>query len=133
MSVTFSAESEGDEIEGTYEIKEISCDDLNDIVVEGVKSECKNKFVERVKVFICKTLKQNYVDLFKHFAEDLQKIEGDPEKLEADKRKREVAMVEMNKAREDKGLEKERLLEEQRQKEKQMKVEFAKKASEKEA
>ena len=38
LEVTFTAESEGDEIEGTYEVKEIASDDLNDISVENPKS-----------------------------------------------------------------------------------------------
>ena len=33
LEVSFNAESEGDEIQGTYEVKEISSDDLNDISV----------------------------------------------------------------------------------------------------
>lgn len=112
-------------------MKEIASDDLNDISVENPKSECKNKFADKVKSYIKKNLKTEYVNIFKNFAEDLHKIEGDPQKLEQDKLNREKALDEMNKAKLEKGLEKERLLEEQRTREKMMKEEFAKKGSQK--
>ena len=84
-----------------------------------------------MKTYVRKGLKEKYVGIFKNFAEDLHKIEGDPQKLEQDKANREKALEEMNKAKLEKGLEKERLLEEQRAREKAMKEEFAKKASQK--
>lgn len=84
--------------------------------VENAKSECKNKFADKVKAYVRKSLKQKYVSIFKNFAEDLHKIQGDPQKLEQDKINREKALEEMNKAKFEKGLEKERLLEEQRAK-----------------
>ena len=49
------------------------------------------------------------------------KQEGDPNKLEEDRKKREENLVATQKAKEEKGAEKERLFEEQRQKEKKLK------------
>lgn len=48
---------------------------------------------------------------------DLKQQESDPKKLEEDKRKREEAQQATQKARDEKGAEKERLLEEQRERE----------------
>lgn len=42
--------------------------------VENAKSECKNKFADKVKAYVRKSLKQKYVNIFKNFAEDLHKI-----------------------------------------------------------
>lgn len=63
-------------------MKEIASDDLDDIAIDDVKSQNKTEEANKIKAFIKKSLKNFYVQLFKNFAEDLTKIEGDPHKLE---------------------------------------------------
>lgn len=53
--------------------------------------------------------------------------EGDPTKIEEDKKRREENLLATQKAKEEKGAEKEKLLEEQKEKERRLKEEaFAK-------
>ena len=79
-----------------------------------------------------KSIKDKVVQVFKEYQVDIMKMESDPTKIEADKAKREEALEATKKARQEKGAEKEKLLEEQREKERRMKEEaykqnFAKK------
>ena len=116
----------GEPIEGSYSVKEIASDDLTDITIDDVKTTAKGDEATKVKTFIKKHLKNYYMKLFESFAEDLAVMEGDPQKLEEDRKKREEASFAMQKAKEEKGAEKEKLLEEQKLRERQMKEEFAK-------
>ena len=60
-------------------------------------------------------------------AAEIMNAESDPKKLEEDKLKREANLIAVQKAREENGAEKERLLEEQKKKENILKEEARKK------
>lgn len=115
------------EATGSYKVREITHDDPNDLAVDDVRVTQKTPLAERVKAFLKKNLRPLLMQLFKNFAEDLAKFESDPAKLEADRRKREEAQLATQKARQQNGQEKERLLQEQAARELQMKAEFANK------
>ena len=114
------------EVDGSYKVRDINHDDLDEIVVEEVKSNQKSALAEKVKGFLKKNLKVQMKQQFLNFQEDLAKFESDPAKLEADRKQREEAQLATTKAREEKGEEKERLLQEQKEKELRMKEEFSK-------
>jgi hypothetical protein len=98
-------------------------DDLNDMIVDDVKATEKNKTADLIKKWIKKNVKAKIIEVFKHLEEELMRKEGDPDKLEEDRKKREENQAATQKAKEEKGEEKERLFEEQRQKEKRLKEE----------
>lgn len=85
-----------------------------------------------MKKWVKKNAKEHIMKVFKDLENDLMQQESDPKKLEEDKKKREEAYLATQKARDEKGAEKDRLLEEQRQRERAAKEEayrqhFAKK------
>ena len=97
------------------------------MVVEEVKATEKNKSGELLKQWLRKNAKGKMIEIFKHLEEALMKEEGDPVKLAEDKRKREENLVATQKAKEEKGAEKERLLDEQKEKERKLKEEAQRK------
>ena len=62
-----------------------------------------------MKKWIKKNAKPQVIGVFKEYEAELSKYEGDPKKLEEDKKKREEIMIATQKAKEEKGEEKERL------------------------
>ena len=64
-----------------------------------------------MKKWLKKYAKEKMVNVFREYEVDLLKMEGDPKKLEEDKKKREEAILATQKAKEEKGAEKEKLLE----------------------
>lgn len=74
-----------------------------------------------VKKWIKKSAKGKIIEVFRHLEEELVKQESDPLKLEEDRKKREEIQLATQKAREEKGAEKERLLMEQKEKERRLK------------
>jgi hypothetical protein len=121
------AKSEGEESKGSYRVKEVSSDDLSDMVIDDVKATEKNKCGEELKKWIKKNGKERVIGVFKALESDLQKRESDPQKLEEDQKKREEATKFTEKAKEEKGEEKERLLQEQKDKERKQREEAYKK------
>lgn len=77
------------EVDGSYKIKDINHDDLDEITVEEVKTNQKSALAEKVKGFLKKNLKVQITQQFLHFQDDLAKFESDPAKLEADRLRRE--------------------------------------------
>jgi activator of HSP90 ATPase len=112
---------EEDNSDGSYKVREILSDDLNDMIVDEVRATEKNKTADLLKKWIKKNAKAKIIEVFRHLEEELMKQEGDPAKLQEDKRKREENLLATQKAREEKGAEKERLLEEQKLKEQKLK------------
>ena len=108
-------------------MKEVLSDDLTDMVIEEVKSTEKNKTGDLMKKWIKKNAKDKMIQIFKSLEHELMSVEADPKKLEEDKKKREENLLAVKKAKEEKGAEKERMLEAQREKEKQLKEEAMKK------
>ena len=98
--------SEEDNSDGEYKVREISSDDLNDLVIDEVKATEKNKTGELIKKWIKKNAKAKIIEVFKHLEEELVKQEADPTKLEMDKLKREENLKATQKAKEEKGAEK---------------------------
>lgn len=69
------------EVDGSYKVKDINHDDLEEIAVEEVKINQKSALAERVKAYLKKNLKLQIKQQFLHFQEDLAKYESDPAKL----------------------------------------------------
>lgn len=84
-------------------MREILSDDLNDMIVEDFKASQKNKTGDLVKKWVKKNVKAKIIEVFKHLEEELMKKEGDPAKIEEDKRKREENKIATQKAKEEKG------------------------------
>lgn len=91
------------------------------MIIEEIKANEKNKTGDLMKKWIKKNGKEKIIQAFKQMEIELMQAEGDPKKLEEDKKKREENLEATKKAREEKGAEKERLLEEQREKERKLK------------
>jgi hypothetical protein len=56
-------------------------DDLNDMVIEDVKTTEKNKTAELIKKWVKKNVKAKIVEVFRHLEEELVKKESDPSKI----------------------------------------------------
>ena len=54
-----------DDSEGSYKVKEILSDDLNDMIIDDVKSNEKNKTGDLMKKWIRKNAKDKIVGVFK--------------------------------------------------------------------
>ena len=54
-----------DDSEGSYKVKEILSDDLNDMIIDEVKSNEKNKTGDLMKKWIKKNAKDKIVGVFK--------------------------------------------------------------------
>jgi hypothetical protein len=93
------------------------------MIVDDVKATEKNKTADLIKKWLKKNVKAKIIEVFKHLEEELMRQEGDPAKIEEDRKKREENLLATQKAKEEKGAEKERLLDEQRLKEKRLKEE----------
>lgn len=93
------AENDTEESKGSYRVKEILSDDLNDLVFEDVKATEKNKCGQEIKKWIKKNAKPKIIEIFKEMQSDLVKLESDPKKLEEDKLKREEALKATQKAK----------------------------------
>ncbi len=76
------------------------------MIVEDFKPSQKNKTGDLVKKWLKKNVKAKIIEVFKHLEEELMKKEGDPAKIEEDKRKREENKIATQKAKEEKGAEK---------------------------
>lgn len=76
------------------------------MIVEDFKPNQKNKTGDLVKKWLKKNVKAKIIEVFKHLEEELMKKEGDPAKIEEDKRKREENKIATQKAKEEKGAEK---------------------------
>ncbi len=76
------------------------------MVVDDFKASSKNKTGDLVKKWIKKNAKAKIIEVFRHLEEELMKQEGDPQKIEEDKRKREENLIATQKAKEEKGAEK---------------------------
>jgi len=81
------------------------------MIIEEIKANEKNKTGDLMKKWIKKSAKEKIVQVFKQMEIELMQAEADPKKLEEDKKRREENQEATKKAREEKGAEKERLLE----------------------
>lgn len=59
------AENDTEESKGSYRIREILSDDLNDLVLEDIKATEKNKCGEEIKKWIKKNAKPKIISAFK--------------------------------------------------------------------
>ncbi len=73
------------------------------MIVEDFKPTQKNKTSDLVKKWMKKNVKAKIVEVFKHLEEELMKKEGDPVKIEEDRRKREENKIATQKAKEELG------------------------------
>ena len=73
------------------------------MIVEDFKPTQKNKTSDLVKKWMKKNVKAKIVEVFKHLEEELMKKEGDPAKIEEDRRKREENKIATQKAKEELG------------------------------
>ena len=64
FSITGENQTE-DDSEGSYKVKEILSDDLNDMIIDEVKSNEKNKTGDLMKKWIKKNAKDKIVGVFK--------------------------------------------------------------------
>eukprot|EP01015_Nassula_variabilis_P033849 TRINITY_DN821_c0_g2_i7.p1 TRINITY_DN821_c0_g2~~TRINITY_DN821_c0_g2_i7.p1 ORF type:complete len:223 (+),score=71.03 TRINITY_DN821_c0_g2_i7:162-830(+) len=120
FEVTWKADTDDDEAQGKFAIKDVNESDLDyeiyDIVVDD-----KTGISDKCKAILKKTLKGHFDGLLSTLTEELSQFESDPQKIERDRLLREEALQKTVQARAEKGAEKERLLEEQKAKELEMK------------
>jgi activator of HSP90 ATPase len=111
INVEFLSEKDEHEVAGSFSLKEFNGDDLGDLELDNVTLKDKSEIGEGTKELLRKEGLAFYRGVLKDFREDLAKFESDPEKLAKDRAAREEATKATQKARLEKGAEKERLLE----------------------
>ena len=109
----WNAESDVDECAGSCKITDINESDL-DFEVTDFSVKAESDFARKARALLKKCLKDEVIKLVKDFRDDLSTIEGDPQKLENDKKKREENENLLKKVISEKAKEKDRMLEEQR-------------------
>jgi activator of HSP90 ATPase len=58
-----------DNSNGSYKVREILSDDLNDLIIDEVKATEKNKAADALKKWIKKNAKASIIEVFKHLEE----------------------------------------------------------------
>ncbi len=70
-----------DNSEGSYRVRQVLNDDLNDMIIDDIKATQKNKAGDELKKYLKKNAKEAIMKVFKSFEEDISKHECDPKKL----------------------------------------------------
>eukprot|EP01016_Furgasonia_blochmanni_P001225 TRINITY_DN10457_c0_g1_i10.p1 TRINITY_DN10457_c0_g1~~TRINITY_DN10457_c0_g1_i10.p1 ORF type:complete len:328 (+),score=48.59 TRINITY_DN10457_c0_g1_i10:96-1079(+) len=121
----WSADTDDDIADGTFSLRDLNESEM-DFEITTVTANVATSISDKCKEILRKNLKKEIESIFANFNEDLFKFESDPNKLEEDKKKREDAVKATLQARVEKGEEKQRIFEEQKERELKMKEEFAK-------
>eukprot|EP00331_Platyophrya_macrostoma_P030156 CAMPEP_0176438732 /NCGR_PEP_ID=MMETSP0127-20121128/19484_1 /TAXON_ID=938130 /ORGANISM="Platyophrya macrostoma, Strain WH" /LENGTH=205 /DNA_ID=CAMNT_0017822789 /DNA_START=39 /DNA_END=656 /DNA_ORIENTATION=+ len=125
VELEWMAENEIDSAYGEVKVAEINESDM-DFEVTSVSVKEKTGVSDKAKEVMRKHFKKELENLLKTYNTDLTAPESDPQKLEEEKRKKEEAAANYKKLQQEKGAEKERIFEEQKLKEQQLKEELSK-------
>ena len=119
MEVNFRGESGIDECEGNFKLHDLNQADM-DFDIQSISMTVAGDIGSKARSILKKCLPDVIIGLFKDMKEDLMKYENNPEKLQDDKKKREDAKKLTEEVYKEKGEEKDRLLMEQKEKERQI-------------
>ncbi|EGR33359.1 hypothetical protein IMG5_055010 [Ichthyophthirius multifiliis] len=124
IEVEFIGQNQEEECEGYYKVHGINPDD-DDFEVDHITLNSKNKCGEMTKKILLKKLKGELTKVLKDLPKKIAQYENDPEKIKQNELLRQQNLQATQKARQEKGQEKELIFLEQRQKEMEMKQQFA--------
>ena len=65
LELETNGENDEEESKGSYKVREICFDDLNDMIIDDVKSTEKNKCGNEMKKWIKKNAKESLIKVFK--------------------------------------------------------------------
>ena len=119
MEVNFRGESQFDECDGTFKLHDLNQADM-DFDIQSITMKNSGDIGGKARSILKKCLDDVIIGLFKNMKEDLMKYENDPKKLEKDQQKRQEAKKLTEEIFKVKGEEKDRMLMEQKEKEKQV-------------
>lgn len=120
LEVEFRAESQVDETEGNFRVNDINESDL-DFEVAAINITKESKISGKARQVLKQALKEQISGLVENLTAELMAHENDPEKLQADRKKREENDARLKEVIAEKGAEKERLLEQQREADRKLK------------
>ncbi|CAD8062194.1 unnamed protein product [Paramecium sonneborni] len=112
------------EAEGTYKIKDLNSLD-NDFEIIHISCNTKTAISDKCKDLIKKDMFKKLRDVFTTLMQEIGQYESDPEKLKKDQEARRIAEEQVRLAKEQNGDLKEKIFQEQKLKEQQMKQEFS--------
>ena len=121
VDAQFRGETAVDECEGSFKVNDINESDT-DFEIASLSITKQGKIGAKAKMIMKKCLRDELIKCVEHMTNDLGKMENDPEKLEADKKKREENDLKVQKIVQEKGHVKEQLLQEQQQKEAELRA-----------
>ena len=119
MEIHFRGETELDECEGNFKLHDLNQADM-DFDIQSVSLTNSGDIGSKARSILKKCLPDVIIGLFKDMKEDLMKYENNPQKLEEDKQKRADAKKLTAEVYKEKGEVKDKMLEEQKEKERQM-------------
>ena len=119
MEVNFRGETDLDECDGTFKLHDLNQADM-DFDIQSITMKNSGAIGGKARSILKKCLEDVIIGLFKDMKEDLMKYENDPKKLEDDQNKRNQAKKLTAEVSKEKGEEKDRLLMEQKEKEKEI-------------
>ncbi|KAM3134212.1 hypothetical protein pb186bvf_013730 [Paramecium bursaria] len=123
IEVEWNAVTNEHEADGTYKIKDLNSLD-NDFEIINIQSN-KSAIAEKSKDLIKKDMNKLLREVFGTLMQEISQYESDPEKLKQDQEARKKAEEEARIAKEQNGLLKEKIFQEQKLKEQQMKEQFS--------
>ena len=115
------AEDPADEVSGVFKILDLNDADM-DFEIAGLSANDKKEISEQAKALMKKELRPTLESSFKTLRDELAEIESDPSKLQENEEKRKQTQELTEKAKAEKGAEKEKLLLEQKAKDQQFKA-----------
>ena len=119
MEVHFRGETDLDECDGVFKLHDLNQADM-DFDIQSVSLTNAGDIGSRARSVLKKCLPDKIIELFRDMKEDLMSYENDPEKLKQDQDKRLEAKKLTAEVFKEKGEIKDKMLQEQKEKERQM-------------
>lgn len=124
LEVEWQADTDADECSGTFKVSEINESDM-DFEVSGLTCKNEGELWNRARPILKKTLKDELISLFKPMNQEVMEMEADKKRLEEDQKRRKEAYELTLKTKAETGELKEKMLLEQKEKDKLLKEKFS--------
>lgn len=118
------ADTDADECDGNFKLADINESD-NDFEISGLSCKNEGEIGPKAKGILKKVLRDELIKLFQPLNTEVMEMEADKKRLEEDAKRRKEALELTMKTREETGEIKEKLLLEQKEKDRQLKEKFS--------
>lgn len=122
--IDWKCDTAADECEGSFKLADINESD-HDFEISNLTCKTEGEFAAKAKSILKKVLKDELIRLFKPLNQEIMEREADKQKLEEDLKRRKEAQELTEKIKQETGDLKEKLLAEQKEKDRQLKEKFS--------